>query len=156
MSTTEFTKATFTTLHGSEGMSTAAVISALSPHIGEPTEIEEDDGEIDYFSYAKKVEGSHWPSYTQVWEPVPWTDGRWALKFTLAHSREYDEDPLSLTMSTLQRIVNRAEMIAKNAGFEPGQTTLTAYSWYNGVDEPKATTFTPFELKIGGKGDATC
>jgi hypothetical protein len=94
--------------------------------LGEPIEVEEWNGEVDYFRY----DGEYQPVYD-------YDSKRWGIDLVLHHESDYNTyiemKTNGLTLDEFNKLAN--EMSLK---FEVDKykIRLISYSWYNGSDEP--------------------
>lgn len=93
--------------------------------LGEPTEVDEYDGEVEFFTY----EGKYQPVYDYDKE-------RWGIDLVLHHESDYNvyiaNDMNGLSLEEFEKLANE---MSQTFGVEKSKIRLMSYTWYNGVDE---------------------
>lgn len=96
--------------------------------LGEPDEVDEYDGEVDYFRYDN--DKKYRPAYQ-------YKGKRWGIDLTLHHESDYKTYvELKTNGISLGEFETLAEEMAQKFGVDKSQIRLISYTWYNGVDEP--------------------
>lgn len=94
--------------------------------LGEADELEEYEGEVEYFNY----EG--------MYQPVCNYNGkRWGIDLVLHHESEYSTYiEMATNGLSLGEFENYAHEMAEKFGIDMYKVRYIGYSWYNGSDEP--------------------
>lgn len=94
--------------------------------LGEPSELEEYEGEIQYFEY----EGKFLPAYD-------FNKKRWGIDLVLHHQSDYKtfikHKSNGLSLGEFEALANSMSQLF---GVDKSKVRLISYTWYNGVDEP--------------------
>lgn len=109
-----------------QGKTRTEVFPFYKEILGEADEVNEWEGEIDYFKYS----GKYQPAYE-------YKSKRWGVDWVLHHETdnkvyiEMKENGVSL--ADFEKMANS---MSELFGIEKSNVRLTSYTWYNGVDEP--------------------
>lgn len=94
--------------------------------LGEPNDLDEYDGEIEYFEYDGKYQPAH-----------DYDSGRWGIDLVLHHKSDYktyiEMESNGLTLDEFHKLAH--EMSLKFT-IDKYKVRLISYTWYNGADEP--------------------
>ena len=109
-----------------EGKTITEVYPFYKSILGEADELEDYDGEVEYFSYK----GQYKPAYR-------YENAKWGIDRILHHESDYktyiEMKENGLSLSEFEDMAN--EMSVK-FGVDKLKVRLISYSWYNGGDEP--------------------
>jgi hypothetical protein len=94
--------------------------------LGEPNEIDEYDGEVEYFQYEGKL------------QPIfDYDSKRWGIDLVLHHESDYKTYiKMKSNGLTLDDFNSLANQISLQFSIDKYKIKLMSYTWYNGVDEP--------------------
>ena len=113
-----------------DGMSWNEAYAFFVAKIGQPVDVDEYEGEIQYFSYApKRVRNKPSKDY---YEPIKDGD-KWGVDFVFEYGYPYECEGLNETIVDIQTC---AEKMAGIFGKEVVNVRVVCSTWYNGVDEP--------------------
>jgi len=123
------------------GADTTAALAFFRPLIGEPEDIDELDGVVNYFYYDdyaspySKESQSRKREYQAVRnETYKQKDPGWGVQKSF-HSMSDEAGPTEMLLS-LEFIQDEINKMAKRFGLDPSLIIVYSYSWYNGSDEP--------------------
>jgi hypothetical protein len=125
MSFTEYKTVVRAKIKELNGADTRTALDFFKERIGEPEEIDEFDGEIEWFRYKDDA---------GCFTPVS-RNKEWGIDFVIAHSNAYNGDPQDVNLS-LEEIEEYMKRLVLRIGVNLSDCRLVIYSWYNGVDEP--------------------
>jgi hypothetical protein len=116
-------RAEFPHLHGK---SRKEVYPFYQDILGEPNEVDEYDGEVDYFRYEGKYQPVH-----------DYDNDRWGIDLILHHESDYktyiEMNSNGLSLSEFDQL---ASSMSQVFGVDRKNVRLLSYTWYNGSDEP--------------------
>ena len=93
--------------------------------LGVANEIDEWEGEIEFFSYDKSI------------QPITDWNGSWGVDYVLHHSSGYKTYiGENFNGLTLKEFEERAFILSDLFGIKYNNVKLMSYNWYNGGDEP--------------------
>lgn len=109
-----------------EGKSRTEVYPFYKDIIGEADELEDYDGEVEYFSYEGKYQPVH-----------RYEKDRWGIDHVLHHESDYKTYiELKTNGVSLSEFEEMASKMSVKFGVDKSKIRLISYSWYNGSDEP--------------------
>lgn len=109
-----------------KGKSNSEALKFFRRILGEPSEIDEWNDEIDYFSYEGIIRPCH-----------DYSSGRWGIEYILLHESDYnvyvEMDNIGATLEEINEIAGKLENMFN---VNKDDVKLIYYTWYNGSDEP--------------------
>lgn len=118
------------------GMDYNQVFPYFVERLGIPTDIDEFDGKVEYFSYRIKAstEKRHRSKEIAIeyYRPVK-NEDKWGVDLVL--NEGYVEEWQGLNLSIVE-LMAKATVMADKFGKKMSDCRVAAYSWYNGCDEP--------------------
>ena len=94
--------------------------------IGNPSELDEYEGEVEYFEYNGKYQPSH-----------QYKGDRWGIDMVLHHETDYDTKiEMQTNGISLAEFLTLSQEMENKFGIDKSQVRLISYTWYNGGDEP--------------------
>jgi hypothetical protein len=103
------------------------------PILGEPDDVDEWDGEIEYFSYYEK--NHRFIPVSEYSYGRNAANDRWGVDLIIAYDNDYNEGKGRANHS-LQELNELAGEMAEKFNVDPNRCRLVSYTWYNGGDEP--------------------
>lgn len=113
------------------GKNWTEALAYFRPLIGEPEDVDEFEGEVQYFSYADnaKYRGCEEDNNGEYESK---NDG-WFIDMTLEEDYGYESADLHLTFGEIEKNVSE---LSEKFGADKSEIMVFGYSWYNGVEEP--------------------
>ena len=109
-----------------KGKSKSEALKFFRGILGEPSEIDEWDDEIDYFPYEGRIRPCH-----------DYSSERWGVEYILLHESDYNVYvEMDNIGATLEEISEIAEKLENMFNVNKDDVKLIYYTWYNGSDEP--------------------
>jgi hypothetical protein len=109
-----------------QGKSRTEVYPYYLEILGEPKEVDEYDGEVDYFRYEGKYQPAH-----------DYEGNRWGVDLVLHHESDYttyiEWKSNGLSLDEFDQLANSMSQVF---GVDKKLVRLPSYTWYNGADEP--------------------
>jgi hypothetical protein len=94
--------------------------------LGEPSDIDEYDGKVDYFEYEGKYQPVH-----------DYDNDRWGIDLILHHESDYktyiEMNSNGLTLDEFNKLANS---MSQAFCVDKYKIRIISYSWYSGADEP--------------------
>lgn len=130
MSSTEVKFAVRGHVRALDDMTADEAFPFFQERMGDPDDIDSDDEGVQYFRYEAKKNGG----WAVVNTEAGFRKGKWGIDFVLLDGYEHkDPWPGVVAIPDLAAI---AHQMTSRFGVEPADIVVTAYTWYNGVDEP--------------------
>lgn len=104
------------------------------PILGEPDDLDEWDGEIEYFSYYEK--NHRFVPVDEYSYGRDATNDRWGVDLILSYGNDYG-DCNGKANHSLGELRQLAEEMAEKFNVDPDTCRVVSYTWYNGGDEPR-------------------
>lgn len=118
-------RAEFPQLHGK---SVTDVYPFYREILGEPSEMDEYEGEVFYFKHAGKYQAAH-----------DYNNNRWGVDLVLHHKSDYTTyvgmKSNGLSLGEFDQLANTMPQMFE---IDKSKVRLISYTWYNGGDEPIA------------------
>lgn len=115
------------------GKSNKEAYEYFLPILGEPDDIDEWEGEVEYFSYYEKNH-KFVPVSENSYSRNAAND-KWGVDLILAYGNDYNET-IGEANHSLGELQNLAQEMAEKFNIDPSRCKVVSYTWYNGGDEP--------------------
>ena len=113
------------------GKSCGEVYEYFKPIIGEADEVDEWNGEIDYFHYERHRPLI--PVFEMTYDKSK--DDKVGVDYILCYENDYGKRQGKANHS-IAELTELSEKVAKKFGLDASMGRVVSYTWYNGGDEP--------------------
>ncbi|MBG9549752.1 hypothetical protein [Cytobacillus firmus] len=109
-----------------QGKNRTEVFPFYKEILGVPSELDEYEGEVEYFEYEGKYQSAY-----------DYNNKRWGIDWVLHHESDYKTYIEMRTNGvSLGDFEKMASAMSQIFGVDKSKVRLISYTWYNGVDEP--------------------
>lgn len=115
------------------GKSNKEAYEYFLPILGEPDDVDEWEGEVEYFSYYEK--NHRFVPVSECSYGRNAANDKWGVDLILAYGNDYNEN-IGDANHSLGELHKLSLELADKFNIDPNTCRVVSYTWYNGGDEP--------------------